>query len=174
MRKFTIILIIILAALWLAASCRYEDLGLGSALAEETESQNQGDRSEINNEEFFFQLKNKQKIQNPLADINIRRAILYAIDRQEIVRELMGDYNAVLNSLFSEKSPYYHTAWEMYDYDLEAARESLAKAGYSEDKPLYLTLGIGMKSGARQKIAEMIERGPAADRNICLGYQSVF
>lgn len=157
MKKFAIILIIILAALWLAASCRYEDLGLGSALAEETELQNQADQSEISNEEFFFQLKNKQKIQNPLADINIRKAILYAIDRKEIVQQLMGDYNAALDSLFSENSPYYHPAWEMYDYDLEAARESLAKAGYSEDKPLYLTLGIGMESGARQKIAEMIK-----------------
>lgn len=143
--------------LWLSVSCRFEDLGLNAEPIPDAEPQVLAADSDISNEDFFFQLKNKQKIQNPLADINIRKAILYAIDREEITETLMGEYNTPLNSLFNQSSPYYYPAWDIYSYDPELARQSLAKAGYSEEKPLYLTIGVGIENSCRNKVAQMIK-----------------
>ena len=50
--------------LWLSVSCRFEDLGLNAEPIPDAEPQVLAADSDISNEDFFFQLKNKQKIQN--------------------------------------------------------------------------------------------------------------
>ncbi len=94
---------------------------------------------------------------NPLNDINIRKAIFYAIDRERIVNELLGKYGEVLNSLFDKNSYYYNPSWSEYDYDLNKAKESLSKAGYGVDNPLYITIGATSDNDAEQIIEEMIK-----------------
>ena len=112
---------------------------------------------DINSKEFFLESKEKQLDKNPLSDINVRKAIFYAIDRERIVNELYGEYNQVLNSLFPADSYYYSQSWAEYSYDIEKAEEYLKKAGYGTDNPLYITIGSTSDSDTKQVIEEMIK-----------------
>ncbi len=101
--------------------------------------------------------KGKQSSENILNNINIRKAIFYAIDREKIAKELLGDYGQVQNSLFCINSNYYYPAWDKYSFNQNLAKEYLKKAGYSLEIPLYLTIGANTDSIARQKIQEIIK-----------------
>ena len=143
-------------------SCEYNDLGLFNTLDGEEETSNEkniADEIDISSNEYFLKLKAKQKNKNPLNDINIRKAIFYAIDRERIVNELLGKYGEVLNSLFAIDSYYYYPAWSEYDYDLNKAKEFLSKAGFGVDNPLYITIGTTSDKSEEQKqiIEDMIK-----------------
>jgi len=139
-------------------SCEYHDTGLltiddeaGSINGEENV-----DNLGVSDREFFLESKEKQKNKNPLDDINIRKAIFYAIDRQRIVNELLGEYGEVLASLFAKDSYYYYPAWSEYDYNINKAKESLSRAGYGVENPLYITIGSISDNRTRQRIEEML------------------
>ncbi|MFZ3086356.1 MAG: ABC transporter substrate-binding protein, partial [Candidatus Hydromicrobium sp.] len=154
----TILLILIFISIYMY-SCEYNDLGLFTTVNEEDEAdsgKNTIEGFDINSKEFFLELKEKQMNKNLLNDSNIRKAIFYAIDRERIVNELLGEYGEVLNSLFEKNSYYYNPSWSEYDYDLNKAKEFLSRAGYGVDNPLYIT--IGSDNGiSRQTIKEMIK-----------------
>lgn len=130
------------------------DLGFNEKVSET--DNNAKTSVEIMNEERFLNLKRKQQDKNPLSDINIRKAIFFAIDRQRIVEEFYGTNNNVLNSIFNENWQYYNPSWELYEYDPEKAAGYLAKAGYDADNPLYLTMGTTENSTMRKEIQNMI------------------
>ncbi|MDD3818527.1 MAG: ABC transporter substrate-binding protein [Actinomycetota bacterium] len=111
----------------------------------------------IDSKEFFLKSREKQLDKNPLSDINVRKAIFHAIDRERIVNELYGKYNQVLNSLFPADSYFYSQSWAEYSYDVEKAKEYLKKAGYGTDNPLYVTIGSTSDSDTKQVIEEMIK-----------------
>ena len=154
----TVLLILIFISIYMY-SCEYNDLGLFTSLDGEDEinnGKNVANELDIGSKEFFLELKEKQKNKNPLNDINVRKAIFYAIDRKRIVNELLGEYGEVLNSLFTKDSYYYNSSWSEYNYDLNKAKEFLSKAGYGVDNPLYIT--IGSDSGiSSQTIKKMIK-----------------
>jgi len=157
----TILLILIFISIFMY-SCEYNDLGLFTTVNEEDEAgsgKNTIEELDINSKEFFLESKEKQKNKNPLNDINIRKAIFYAIDRERIVNELYGEYNKVLNSLFAIDSYYYNPSWSEYDYDLNKAKEFLSKAGFGVDNPLYITIGTTSDKSEEQKqiIEDMIK-----------------
>ncbi|MBE3089071.1 MAG: hypothetical protein IMZ41_02195, partial [Actinobacteria bacterium] len=154
-----IILIVLLILIFMSIymySCEYNDLGLFTTLDGEEETgngKNVADELDISN---FLKLKAEQKNKNPLNDINIKKAIFCAIDRERIVNELLGEYGEVLNSLFTKDSYYYYPAWSEYDYDLGKAKEFLSKAGFGVDNPLIITIGSGDRD-SWQTIKEMIK-----------------
>jgi len=154
----TILLILIFISIYMY-SCEYNDLGLFTTVNEEDEAdsgKNTIEGFDINSKEFFLELKEKQMNKNLLNDSNIRKAIFYAIDRERIANELLGEYGEVINSLFEKNSYYYNPSWSEYDYDLNKAKEFLSRAGYGVDNPLYIT--IGSDNGiSRQTIKEMIK-----------------
>src|SRR4030042_6131885 len=85
-------------------SCEYNDTGL-LTIDNEAGTSNKEDNnidSDNTSREFFLESKEKQKNKNPLDDINIRKALFYAIERQRIVNELLGEYGEVQNSLFAK------------------------------------------------------------------------
>ena len=98
-------------------------------------------------------------------NLNVRKAIFYAIDRNRIVSELLGNYGTVLNSLFPAGADYYMDSWSQYDYDPITAKEFLGKAGYNESNPLLLTIGANSDSPSRQKIENIIKENLDASRN---------
>ncbi len=149
-----LLILIITALLLLSISCGYEDLGLKEVEAEElNEPYSLGD---ITSEDFFYRLKTQQRIQNPLNDINIRKAIFHAIDREKITEEILGEYGNIQNGLFSKNSPFYYPAWEKYEHDLELAKDYLKRAGYGPDNPLYVTIGFSERSHIRKEVADLI------------------
>jgi ABC-type transport system substrate-binding protein len=143
----------------LLSACSFGKLGLSVETTTETSLQveTSGQLIDINSEKYFYNLKNKQKNINSLEDINIRKAIFYAIDRKRIVDALLGKYGEVLNSLFKKGSIYYSPAWDEYNYDIEKAKNYLKIAGYSNDNPLYLTIGANADSQSRKLIADYIK-----------------
>ena len=73
-----------------------------------------------------------------LADVNIRKAISYAIDQNEVVG-LFGELADRTCAPLSLLSGYYNTDVNCYDYDPDQAMALLAEAGWDDSTPLNLT-----------------------------------
>lgn len=158
--KIVSVLCIIAFTGFLAVSCEYAGFDLFGSLDDQSEvesSESIDEEYNMGSEEFFLEWKEKQENRNYLSDINIRKAIFYAIDREEIVQELFGEYNQVLNSLFAESSYYHNPSWSYYENDISKASEFLKNAGYGTDNPLYLTLSSRDNNRKYQIIEEMIK-----------------
>ena len=146
------------------SSCKFDNLGLSSdsqSSDENAERQFTEDSGFIFTEQYFFESRLKQADKNPLSDINVRKAIFYAVDRKRIASVLLNDYGGVLDSLFNAQSIYYSPAWNIYSYDPQKAENFLKDAGYSKNNPLFLTIGFGRDSFARQQIGEIIKENLA-------------
>ncbi len=151
-------LIAIISCLIIMIGCKYEDLGLITSDIIETESAVSGDSNKIqlSDEELFLEMKARQD-KNQLSDMNIRKAIFHAVDRERIINELFGGYSSVPESLFAEDSACWHPAWSEYDYDLDRAGQYLRKAGHGPDNPLYLTISAVNNSDSKKIIEEIIK-----------------
>lgn len=83
---------------------------------------------------------------NPLQDLRVRQAIAYAIDRETIVQEVIGQGSNVL------PAPCFRTQFgceadvPQFEYDPEKARQLLSEAGYGEG----LTLDL-VANGSRDR-----------------------
>jgi ABC-type transport system substrate-binding protein len=158
--KIVFVLCIIAFISLLAVSCEYGGLDLFGSMDDQDESVGEESTDEedyIGSEEFFLELKEKQENKNYLTDINIRKAIFYAIDREEIVQELFGEYNQVLDSLFVESSYYHNPSWSDYGNNISMASQFLSNAGYGVDNPLYMTIGSRDNNSKYRIIEEMIK-----------------
>jgi ABC-type transport system substrate-binding protein len=159
---FILFFIVIFVPIAVLTSCRFEKLGLSvnspdTSNGTETNISGTDVDPNILNEQSFYSLKDLQKDKNPLNNLNVRKAIFYAIDRNRIVNELLGSHGTVLNSLFPAGTDYSADLWSQYDYDPIAAKEYLNKAGYNEGNPLLLTIGANSGSPSRQLIESIIK-----------------
>lgn len=104
---------------------------------------------------------NQKQADSPLRDVNVRKAICYAIDRKTIVEQVLKGQVSVLQSIYAPTQAVYTPAWEQYTYDLEKAKQHLAEAGYTEEvlaeKPLKLKLGTTFGNAAREQIQQIIQ-----------------
>jgi peptide/nickel transport system substrate-binding protein len=79
----------------------------------------------------------------PTDDINVRKAILHAINYQQLADQLWGE-TAVLNRLPLPKSMHYHAAGlKPYGYDLKKAKALLKQSKYADQLakgPMKLTM----------------------------------
>ena len=66
----------------------------------------------------------------PFKDINLRKAVAYAINRDEILAGGAEGYGVVNNCWCATGAPGYLDDFEWYEQDLEKAKECLAAAGY--------------------------------------------
>lgn len=67
---------------------------------------------------------------DPLADIRVRQAIAYAIDRDAIGTILEDEYGIVTNQYVPAGSVFFNDAIQGYPYNVEKAKELLKDAGY--------------------------------------------
>lgn len=81
-------------------------------------------------------LNNRRK---PLDDVNVRRAIMHAIDREGFIREALDGRGRAIGSHFVPTDAGYVNLTGMYPYDPDKARVLLQTAGVSDLK-LTLTL----------------------------------
>ncbi|GFP26668.1 peptide/nickel transport system substrate-binding protein [Candidatus Hakubella thermalkaliphila] len=104
---------------------------------------------------------NQKDAGSPLRDINVRKAICYAIDRKTIVEQVLKGQVGILQSIYAPTQAVYTPAWEQYTYDLEKAKQHLAEAGYTAEvlaeKPLKLKLGTTFGNVAREQIQQVIQ-----------------
>ncbi|WP_180994187.1 ABC transporter substrate-binding protein [Bacillus sp. Marseille-P3661] len=76
---------------------------------------------------------------SPLTDVNVRKAIGYAIDKQAIVDTIFYGYAEAVNQWAVPKSLVFSQDVEGTPYDPEKAKELLKTAGYSNGLDLTLT-----------------------------------
>jgi peptide/nickel transport system substrate-binding protein len=67
-----------------------------------------------------------------LADVRVRQALLYAVDRKAIIDRLLYGHGIVLNTLLHPESYVYPDDLEPYAYNPEKAKALLAEAGWKD------------------------------------------
>lgn len=71
-----------------------------------------------------------------LADIRVRQAIAQAIDKEQLVTQVLPEGTEVAQEFMPPVVIGWNEDVTTYDYDPEAAKALLAEAGYSESNPL--------------------------------------
>ncbi|HAV59582.1 MAG TPA: peptide ABC transporter substrate-binding protein, partial [Planktomarina temperata] len=81
----------------------------------------------------------------PLADVNVRKAIAYAVDKNFIHKALMQGTASDSKTGIHPDSPFYNANVEGYDLDLDKSRALLDAAGYpmQGDSRFSLTIDFG-------------------------------
>ena len=91
----------------------------------------------------------------PLADIRVRQAISYAIDREGLAAAIGGGSAKAARQLWSEQSPYFVPELEgRYPFDQKKARALLAEAGYRDGFELSQLL---LNSTEYRQLAEALQ-----------------
>lgn len=73
----------------------------------------------------------------PTNDVNVRRAIASAIDRQSLIEQVLKQsWHVPARGLLPPDTPGYSGSEEGAPYDIEAARHFLAEAGYGPENPM--------------------------------------
>lgn len=93
--------------------------------------------------------------ESPCQDVNLRKAISYAIDPQAIIDGVYQGKGDIVKTYGSPSYPDYVAAWdneEYFDYSVEKAKEYLAKSSYAGE-----TLVIMTVPGDFAKVAEIIQ-----------------
>ncbi|MCD8036323.1 MAG: ABC transporter substrate-binding protein [Clostridiales bacterium] len=75
-----------------------------------------------------------------LSNEKVRQAIAMAIDKDEIIDTVMWGNGTKIGSHLPSTSPYYVDTTDVMPYDVEAAKELLAEAGYPDGFTLSLKL----------------------------------
>lgn len=82
-----------------------------------------------------------------LADVRVRQAINYAIDRQTMLDATLRGYGATTQQVFGPASGAYVDELDSaYDFDPDRARELLAEAGYANGFELPISAGPGFET----------------------------
>ena len=85
--------------------------------------------SPITNQSAFIQTAN-------ISDVRVRQALVYAIDRQQLVDQLLKGNGEVIDGFVSSASPYYDSSIEPLPYDPEKAKALLEEAGWDGSQTL--------------------------------------
>lgn len=99
-----------------------------------------------------FMLINNDKYSNTA----FRQALVYAIDREKIVDQLLQGKGDVISGLYTYASPYRNEELDLVAFDPEKAKELLVESGYDTSVPITLTVPTGNK--VREQSASLIEQ----------------
>ena len=104
--------------------------------------------SPVTNQSVFIQTAN-------IPDERVRQALVYAIDRNQILEQLMKGHGEVVDGFLSSASPFYDADIEPMPYDPEKAKALLAEAGWDGSRTLrfYVNSGDGTFVNAAQAMA---------------------
>lgn len=74
-----------------------------------------------------------------LGDIRVRQAIAHAIDKQQLVTQVLPEGTTVASQFMPDSVIGFNSGVTTYDFDQAAAKALLAEAGFTEANPLTLT-----------------------------------
>ncbi len=97
-----------------------------------------------------------------LPDARVRQALVYAIDRQKLVDELLKGHGDVTEGFVTSASPYFDESIEATPYDPEKAKELLQEAGWDGSKTLQFYVWSGdstFVNGAQILVAQWAQVG---------------
>ncbi len=92
--------------------------------------------SPVTNQSAFIQTAN-------IPDARVRQALVYAIDRQQLVEQLLKGHGEVVDGFLSSASPFYDAMLEPLEYNPEKAKELLEDAGWESSKVLRFYVNSG-------------------------------
>src|SRR3954466_362129 len=82
----------------------------------------------------------------PLADVHVRRAISYAIDRQAIVKSVLFGNGQAANSFLPPQVPFYAKDSPGIQYDIAKAKAELAQSAYPKGFKVEMLVGSGAQT----------------------------
>lgn len=77
---------------------------------------------------FFSYNLNKKYLQ----DVNVRKALIYAINKKELVDDVLLGVGTVPKGIFTDSMPWANTNVDTYEYDVDKAKALLKAAGYKD------------------------------------------
>lgn len=92
--------------------------------------------SPVTNQSAFIQTAN-------IPDARVRQALVYAIDRQQLVDQLLKGHGEVVDGFLSSASPFFDATVEPMEYNPEKAKELLAEAGWDGSQTLRFYVNSG-------------------------------
>ena len=104
--------------------------------------------------------------ENKVADVKVRQAISYAMNRQLIVDNLLKGAGEVTDGFFPSISPYLNEDVKPVEYDLEKAKQLLAESGWDSSKKLKLAVLSGdatLEQAANIIVENLREAGITAE-----------
>lgn len=113
----------------------------------------------VTNQSVFIQTAN-------LTDKRIRKALVYAIDRQLLVNQMLKGHGEVIDGFVSSASPYYDDDVEPIQYNPDKARELLQEAGWDGSRTLRFYVWSGdstFVNAAQLIVAQWAEVGVKAE-----------
>jgi len=80
---------------------------------------------------FLYFMQDKPAVETPFTDVRVLKAVAHAIDRQAIVKNLVGGSSRVVHTLcYPDQFGCTDEGAIKYDYNPEKAKKLLAEAGY--------------------------------------------
>ncbi len=104
----------------------------------------------ITNQSAFIQTAN-------IPDVRVRQALLYAIDRQQLVDQLLKGHGEVVDGFLSSASPFFDESITPVSYDPEKAKALLEEAGWDGSQTLRFYVNSGdntFVNGAQVLVAQ--------------------
>lgn len=92
----------------------------------------------VTNQSIFIQTQSAA-----VSDVRVRQAILYAIDRNQLVKELLNGHGEVVDAFLSSASPFYDASLVPTEYNPDKAKELLKEAGWDGSKTLRFYVNSG-------------------------------
>lgn len=92
--------------------------------------------SPVTNQSMFIQTAN-------VPDVRVRQAMLYAINREQILTELLNGHGEVVDGFLSSASPFYDDSITPITYDPEKAKALLEEAGWDGSQTLRFYVNSG-------------------------------
>lgn len=92
--------------------------------------------SPVTNQSVFIKTKN-------VPDVKVRQAMLYAIDRQQILEELLNGHGEIVDGFLSSASPFYDDSLTPVSYDPEKAKALLEEAGWDGSQTIRFYVNSG-------------------------------
>ncbi|MCM1252785.1 MAG: ABC transporter substrate-binding protein [Clostridium sp.] len=104
--------------------------------------------SPITNQSVFIQTEN-------IPDVRVRQALVYAIDRNQILEQLMKGHGEIVDGFLSSAGPFFDETITPLPYDPEKAKTLLEEAGWDSSRTLrfYVNSGDGTFVNAAQVMA---------------------
>lgn len=92
--------------------------------------------SPVTNQSIFIQTAN-------IEDVRVRQALLCAIDREQLLEQLLNGHGEIVDGFLSSASPFYDESMIPTAYDPEKAKELVEQAGWDETKTLRFYVNSG-------------------------------
>lgn len=115
--------------------------------------------SPVTNQSAFIQTVN-------IPDERVRQAMLYAIDREQLVEQLLKGHGEVVEGFVTSASPFFDMSIQPIEYNPDKARELLEEAGWDSTRILRFYVNSGdntFVNGAQVVAAQWAEVGITAE-----------